>query len=228
MNIYRADAFSSVPWLEHGFGTRGVALSDYLMQLGLKDSIFAKTNQRHGNRVFVIDDDMPREVLEGDGFLTQTPGVVCFVRTADCVPVLLCDPENRAVGAIHAGWRGHVCDVIGHAVREMKNVFGTDSSKLLAAIGPSICPSCYFVGEEVIGEFRRNGFASALWNESPSRNGYSLNLKRASRELLISSGLDKNNIATLELCTSCHNGDFASYRREKTDNSRQVNFICMK
>lgn len=226
MNLYRAENFSDISWLEHGFGTRGVALSDYLAELGPKDARFARTNQKHGNRVFVIDDDIGHEILEGDAFVTNSKEVVCFVRTADCVPILVCDRKNRAVGAIHAGWRGHICDVIGHTVRTMNDKFGSEAQDLVAAIGPSICPECYVVGDDVIELFSQNGFSEGLWNR---RSGsFSLDLRRASEELLIASGVRRGNITRLPLCTSCHNGDFASYRREKTDNSRQVNFIYIK
>ncbi len=228
MKLYRADNFSNIRWLEHGFGTRGITLDHYLGNLGVENAVFARTNQIHGNRVFVLDGAGREGTLEGDAFVTDSQGVVCFVRTADCVPILVCDPKNRAVGAIHAGWRGHVCDVIGRSIRTMTENFGSKAQDLLAAVGPSICPSCYDVGGEVIEEFTRNGFSDDLWTELPSRNSYSLNLKRASMGLLIAAGVSKGRIAMLDLCTSCFGGDFASYRREKTDASRQVNFIYIK
>lgn len=226
MNLYKADNFSNISWIEHGFGTRGVTLDDYLGQLGLKNGVFARTNQKHGNRVVVLDDGITKNVLEADAFVTSQQGVVCFVRTADCVPILLCDARNRCVGAVHAGWRGHICDVIGHTIRTMNDKFGSEPSDLVAAIGPSICPECYIVGDDVIELFSQNGFSEGLWNK---RSGsFSLNLRRGSEELLIASGVKRGNISRLSLCTSCHNGDFASYRREKSDTSRQVNFIYIK
>ncbi len=226
--LYQAEGFSGIPWIEHGFGTRGILIENYISHFGPNDFLIARTNQKHGNRVFTLDENPPKKILEGDAFVTGSPNVVCFVRTADCVPILLCDTENRVVGAIHAGWRGHVADVIGHAVRAMKDSFGSDAAKLSAAIGPSICTDCYTVGEDVIESFSQNGFADSLWSEKPDRKSFSLNLRRASEELLISAGLLKENISTLPLCTSCHNGDFASYRRERTEKSRQVNFIYIK
>jgi YfiH family protein len=226
--LYQVEAFSEIAWLGHGFGTRGVALDNYVSHFGLKGAAVARTNQTHGSRIHVLDGEVPAEILQGDAFATQSPNVVCFVRTADCVPILLCDAERHAVGAVHAGWRGHVCDVIGHTVRTMQDKFGSDASKLFAAIGPSICPECYTVGEEVIESFVQNGFADRLWHAGADKKSFSLNLKRASEELLISAGLARERITTLPLCTSCSNGDFASYRRERSEKSRQVNFIYVK
>jgi len=226
--LYQAGPFTSLPWLNHGFGTRSVLLDNYLSHFGVNNAAVVRTNQRHGNRVHILDEDLPRQILEGDAFITASPNIVCFVRTADCVPVLLCDARNRAVAAVHAGWRGAVCGVIGHTIRAMQDAFGSDASKLLAAIGPSICPECYTVGDDVIDAFSQNGFNDSLWIAKSDKNSFSLNLKRASQELLIASGVPRENISMLPLCTSCRNGDFASYRRERAEKTRQVNFIYIK
>ena len=99
-------------------------------------------HQVHGSRVAVVDrPGMTREELEGyDAFVTNLPGVAIGVRTADCVPVLLYDPVERVVAAVHAGWKGTVLHVSKGALEAMGQEFGSRPENLLAVIGPSIGP----------------------------------------------------------------------------------------
>lgn len=222
--LYQSQALAAFDGLCHGFGTRGVSLKGYLDYLGVKDWTSVKTNQKHGNRVHLLDGTSPSGIYEGDAFVTASRGIVCFVRTADCVPVLLYDPKRNVAAAVHAGWRGTVCDVAGSAVRFMMKHFGCEQADLLAAMGPSICRQCYSVGEEVISAFAKNGFANSLWR----KNGdglFSLDLEKANHDLLLSHGLSATNISTVSLCTSCKEDDFASYRRDRGEKARQVSFI---
>ncbi|MGH9327453.1 MAG: peptidoglycan editing factor PgeF [Terriglobia bacterium] len=93
------------------------------------------------------------EIPEGDALLTESPGVLLSVRTADCLPVLIVDPQNHAVAAIHAGWRGGLGRIIEKTVAEMRRVFRSEPRYLFVALGPSIRACCYEVGEEVIDAF---------------------------------------------------------------------------
>ncbi len=90
-----------------------------------------------------------KAVLEGDGLVTNVAGVLLGVGTADCVPVLVIDVEKRVVGAFHAGWRGTVARIAERGVAEMIAEFGSRPEDIVAAVGPSIGPCCYTVGEEV-------------------------------------------------------------------------------
>jgi len=253
--LYQSKVFAHIPWLGHGFGTRGIVLKEYLSHFGIKDATIVRTNQVHGKQVHILtpsslvgegggegdvhpplrplpsregklySEVTSRYVLEGDVFVTALKNVVCFVRTADCVPILLCDPEKKVVGAVHAGWRGTACNVVGEAVRVMQDEFGCE--KIMAAIGPCICPECYEVKDDVIESFSKNGFSKSFWKKT-NNGSYNLDLKQANIELLKMSGLAPADISLLPFCTSCHNGDFASYRRDRSENSRQINFIFVK
>ena len=121
--------------------------------------------QVHGNVVRVIraEDGVfegrletaeGKAVLEGDGMVTDVPGMLLGVGTADCVPVLVVDVEKRAVGAFHAGWRGTVTGIVGEGIEAMRREYGSRSEDLRAAVGPSIGACCYAVGEEVRSQFR--------------------------------------------------------------------------
>lgn len=224
--LYQSQALGAFEGLRHGFGTRGVLLKDYLNHLGVNEWVSVKTNQKHGNRVHLLDDSPISSVCEGDAFVTASKGVVCFVRTADCVPVLLYDPKRNVAAAVHAGWRGTACDVAGSAVRFMAEHFGSEHADLIAAIGPSVCQQCYPVGEEVIHVFAKNGFANSLWRKN-GQSLFNLDLQKANRDLLLSCGLSEKNIGTVSLCTSCNENDFASYRRDRGEKARQVSFIFL-
>ena len=223
--LYQAKAFAEIPDIVHGFGTRGIVLHDYLVQFGINDALLVKTNQIHGNRVHILDENLPNNILQGDAFITDKRGMVCFVRTADCVPILLCDQKRKVVGAVHAGWRGTALNVVGEAVHVMRDDFGCKN--LMAAIGPCICPKCYEVRADVIEIFSKNCFSESFWKKT-NNGSYYLDLKQANIELLKMSGLSPADITILPFCTSCHDKDFASYRRDRTEKSRQVNFIFVK
>ena len=94
------------------------------------------------------------EAPAADGLATAEPGILLGVRVADCLPILLVDPQERVVAAVHAGWRGALERIIEKAVGDMRRVFGSDPQRIVAALGPSIRPCCFAVGEEVVDAFR--------------------------------------------------------------------------
>src|SRR5438270_1759157 len=98
--------------------------------------------------------DKPAEApIAGDGVVTDTPRLLLAVQTADCLPILLVDKKNRAVGAFHAGWHGTVKRIAEKGLGEMRRWFRTQPRDVLAAIGPGIHSCCYEVGEEVRNKF---------------------------------------------------------------------------
>ena len=145
-----------------------------------------------------------KAVLEGDGLITDVPGALLAVGTADCVPVLLVDVAKRAVGAFHAGWRGTVSRIVERGVATMQKEYGSRADDLVAAIGPSIGPCCYTVGEEVSAEFKRQfEYASELFTSPKDTGQIRLNLWEANRRQLLDAGLAENSIVTIGECTAC-------------------------
>ena len=94
-----------------------------------------------------------KDPLAGDGLITNAPGLLLAIKTADCVPVLVVDIKRRVVAAFHAGWRGTVARIVEKGVGEMRHQFGSLPRDLRAAIGPCIRRCCYRVGHEVRAEF---------------------------------------------------------------------------
>jgi YfiH family protein len=125
--------------------------------------------------------------------------------------VLLADRATGAVSAIHAGWRGTAAGAVPTAVQVLSEQFGTEPGNLIAAVGPSIGPCCYTVGEELIQKFAAHPDAPQWFNRT---GGLHLDLWQATRDQLERAGVAPRNIHVCELCTFDHPGVFPSYRRD--------------
>lgn len=220
-SLLHADVLGAVPGVVHGFGARGIEVANYLDALGVKDRFIVRTNQMHGDVVHYLAWPKKGGVLEGDAFITDRPGMVCFVRTADCVPILIADTERPAIAAIHAGWRGTAKDIVGEAIRALHEVCGTRAEACVAAVGPRICGACYEVGPEVIAAMEALD-AGDGWR----RDGRRVDLGEANRAMLLRAGLVPSNVAVLPQCTSC-DPTFASWRRDRSESERQFNFLVV-
>jgi YfiH family protein len=172
-----------------------------------------------------------KAVLEGDGLITDVPGVLLAVGTADCVPVLVVDVAKRVVGAFHAGWRGTVSRIVEGGVAMMQEEYGSRAADLVAAIGPSIGPCCYTVGEEVCSEFgRKFHYANELFTRSNDAGQIRLNLWEASRRQLLDAGLAENSVIIVGGCTACTRSPdgvlrYFSHRAEHGNAGRMLNLI---
>jgi polyphenol oxidase len=188
----------------------------------------------------------PEELLVADGVVTDTPGVVAAIQTADCLPVILADKKRHAVGVFHAGWRGTVKRVVEKGVGEMRKHFGSDPRDLVAAIGPGIQGCCYDVGEEVRTNFASQfAYGEKLFREvkesDPVREKYPLlfltarapghselpvklflDLVEANRRQLLDAGVLPRNIDVSALCTACHPDLLFSYRAERGVTGRMM------
>jgi YfiH family protein len=181
--------------------------------LGVGPESLMTVRQVHGSDVYVLKDARQERPDQGyDALVTDVPGAMLGVLTADCVPVLLFDPVMRAIAAVHAGWSGTVMGIAGRAVEAMASKFGSSPPDIRAAIGPSIGPCCYEVDEKVIGPLRESHKG---WEEltSPSRPGHwRLNLWETNRRTLVGAGLVPGNISGMGLCTNCNQNKFFSHR----------------
>jgi purine-nucleoside/S-methyl-5'-thioadenosine phosphorylase / adenosine deaminase len=205
--IYRCDAFQQFVWQEHGFGTRDA-----------NPEVDVTLRQIHSNCVVYADGLRDREE-EGDALITDHTGQSIGIRTADCVPILLLDSKNRAVAAIHAGWRGTAAEIGKAVLKAMSERFRSDPADVYVAMGPCIRPCCYEVGEEVAEKF------SALFPEWGAENEgmkTRLDLAEANRRQLNSAGVGNDRIFDSGLCTTCQSAQFFSYRREPENPGRMV------
>lgn len=183
---------------------------------GIAPDRLVTVNQVHGGRIVCIGESNYKEMrsAEADAMITGERGLAIGVETADCVPVLLVDPETPAVAAVHAGWRSTVKRIVQKAVAMMQSVFRSDPRRMIAAFGPSIGPECYEVDEPVMGPVRE---AFPFWGKASSPRSddrWSLDLVKLNRLELIEAGLPEPNIYSFGLCTSCNPDLFYSFRRE--------------
>ena len=192
-------------------------------------------HQVHENRVAIIDrQGLTREDLEGyDAFVTNLPGIAIGVRTADCVPVLLYDPVNRVIAAIHAGWKGTVLHIPQAAINVMKQAFGASPADMKAVIGPSIGPASFQVGEEVVEKFRNSGFPineiashQGPGDGTPMSGGFHIDLWQANQWLLQQAGIPASNIQIAGIDTYT-TPSFFSARREGPHCGRNINSIIL-
>ena len=207
-HIYRVPAFEALNWLVHGFGTR------WSESFGSCGNL-ATLHQIHSN--IVVDAGGRLGCLgEGDALMETTPGRLVAVKTADCIPILLVDTRQRAVAAVHAGWRGTAQRIAARAIDEMQKRFSTRPEHLHAAIGPGIGQCCYQVGPEVAAQFGE--FADS------SRH---VDLPAANLSQLAGCGVPPAQIYTAGLCTMC-NAEFHSYRRDKQLAGRMLSVVGIR
>lgn len=147
---------------------------------------------------------------EGDGLITRTSGLVCAVRTADCLPIFLSSKEKETIGMVHMGWRG----AKGGIIDNIKEDF--DTFKAIAGVG--LRQSCYAVGEDFL---TYDGFSEFI--KQASGKLYFDPIGFAKKNLKV-YGLKDDNFCDLNICSLCSNKGFFSYRRNATD-KRTLSFI---
>jgi polyphenol oxidase len=274
LTILRGSSLETLPWLVHGFSTRvggtsaafgGGALNlgfgkhdansavqrnreTFLHKLGVGGKSpwpLITLRQIHSDIIHLMTAP-PAHPLTGDGLLTATPHLLVAIQTADCLPVIIADPRQRAVGVFHAGWRGTVKRIVEKGVGEMLRCFGSRARDLRAAIGPGVHECCYEVGLEVREQFESQfAYAGKLFRElkdsDPVREKYPLlfltarapghsdlpikiflDLAEANRRQLLDAGVLARNISTSEFCTSCRTDLLFSYRKERGVTGRML------
>lgn len=201
----------------HGFATR-------------EDSKFPEplitSKQVHGTEICLAN-GTERDLSGFDILVTESPDVAVAVRTADCLPVLLVEPERKIVAAVHAGWKGTLARASEKAVRKII-AMGGRADRLSAVMGPSMSRGCYEVEADVANPFRQK--FPDWWMEilTPvSKTQWLLDVPETNRRQLTQAGVRPENIDHIDLCTHCREDLFWSYRRDGDAAGRTVNFIMM-
>ena len=274
LQLLQIPAFSKLPWLVHGFSSKpgGVSIQDtqkvlnlgftdwdtkenvlenrrrFQSALGATDLKLISLKQIHSDVIHLFD-AAPAEVCQGDASITNRPGLLLAVQTADCVPILLVDPKKRAVAAVHAGWRGTLARIVVKAVGQMQMHFNSKPADLLAAIGPSIGGCCYEVGTEIATQFLSQFLEAPEWfdefrtgdepnpvqwlnmmppGHQPPPKNVLLDLRKANRAQLLGAGLRAPNIFISDLCTACRRDLLFSYRKEGPESGRLMSVIGLR
>jgi YfiH family protein len=198
----------------HGFGTRDDKMHDIFP---LHWSRRPVQHERHGTRIAVVG--QPNEDCgEADGMLTDQPGLLLSIATADCCPILLARKDGKEVAALHAGWRGALGGIV-QCFADLIRDRGSSPGDWVAAIGPSAGPCCYVVSEEIVALFHeRHGMPLALIAPRPRQ----LDLSAIVHWQLARAGF--TSVSTCSECTICHPSNpsgagtgfaFHSYRRDR-------------
>jgi len=194
-----------------------------LKKLGFKNCqvdnlIFAE--QVHGTNVYFCPSDIGGYIkLQTDGLISQTPGQILVIKTADCLPLLIYDPLKKKVGAIHAGRKGLMKGIIEEAIK----TFGSSSS-LVVGIGPHIRKCCYSLSE------RNKVYFQVPWKKylQKRNNQFYFDLTQIAKDKLLKIGVKKENIEDSGICTFCQGKRFFSARKkaEKPNSPAQDKFPC--
>ena len=267
--ILRAPNLTRLPWLLHAFSTRedgSLGSSDgasaatvrrnrakFLRRLAGRGKAphLVTLKQLHSDLIHRVNAP-PKTALQGDGLITDTPGLLLSIQTADCLPILLLDAKHRAVGALHAGWRGTLARIAEKGVGLMWQHFGSRARDLRAVIGPGIHACCYAVGREVRERFESQfAYAGKLFREvadsDPVREKYPLlfltarapghgqlapriylDLVEANVRQLRHAGLRAGNIHASPLCTACRTDLLFSHRAERGKAGRMLAVVGIK
>jgi YfiH family protein len=172
--------------------------------------------QCHSNIVAPVHKDTSQDDLhEKDALITDCKNQCISILAADCVPVLLYDPEVKAVAAIHAGWRGTIGRIVDLTVGAMVRLYHASPQNLIACIGPSISQKNYEVGDEVVKQFKFwFDDAPDVFLENPRTGKTHIDLWEANRQLLLRSGVSDKNIEVSSMCTFDLAELFFSARRD--------------
>jgi YfiH family protein len=210
-----------------GFTTRRAhgEMNGVLDLLGWTGLPVFRLEQRHSTEIVPIAaGEAADRRRQGDGFTSERRGIVLAVASADCVPIVLFDPDRPAAAVLHAGWRGTCSRIARAGVDAMRRLYGSSPAALRAMIGPAIGSCCYRVGTDVIEQFRSAGHPLDVLLREDGEGGY-LNLSEANRRDLSETGLPPEHIRSAELCTRCLAGLFPSYRREGAGAGRILTFV---
>lgn len=184
------------------------------VSMGIENSNLYFPSQVHKTRIVQVTKNTPREeLLETDALITNETGVCIAVMSADCVPIILFDKKNNAVGAVHSGWRGTVARILEKTLDKMRKTFGTKGEDLYAGIGPSVSQDSYEVGEEVVSEVRRSFGNKNELMIPVGTNKAKLDLWKANELQLMEFGVPASRIEISDLCTVKNNNHFFSARK---------------
>lgn len=215
------------PSLFHFFGTR--LLASVALKNGREP---IRLRQVHKDQICHITNDLgpfsdSNEGVEGDGLATNLLNRLITVSTADCLPVLLFDPIQRAIAAVHAGWRGSVMNISAKAVGEMESVYGSDPRNILAGVGPSIGSCCFEVKEDVVYVLEKETNYRDYVLSKGKEGSWHFDLTKLNMLQLIDAGLPSEQISTIGLCTACLPNLFYSFRRDKQKKGNMVSGIML-
>ncbi len=187
---------------------------------GINYSNLVLSHQTHTSNILTVTEKdvgkgifCERDYENIDGLVTNCKGVALVTQYADCTPLLFCDPVKKVIATSHAGWRGTVAEIGIKTVQRMRQEFGCDPKDIIAAIGPSICQSCYEVDMPLYNAFKelKSVDVNSIFKRVDETH-FKLNLWQANRQMLVYAGIKQENIDVTDLCTCCNSEYLHSHR----------------
>ena len=190
---------------------------------------FIVANQTHSDHISIIThttsrgwDNIDTIINSSDALITNQKGVMLTILTADCVPILLFDPKQKVVSAIHSGWKGTKQQITLKVVEKMQKEFNSNPVDIIAGVAPSIGRCCYEVDWGVAQYFQEYNNAFDKIGEK-----YMLDLPYINKSQLLKAGLQEKNIELSNICTACEVDRYFSYRKENGCSGRFMSMIGM-
>jgi YfiH family protein len=189
--------------ITHGYATRDEQWEKS------KDIVIAQ--QIHGKKIAMVQDHDAGKILPGfDGLVSKKlPLGVTF---ADCVPILAVDPKAKIIGTAHAGWKGTFAGIASELITVME-ANGADKKNISVSIGPHIGMSCYNIKEDRAEMFQKK-FGNNGKITTKINGEWHLDIGYANYQLLLTAGIPEHHMELSDMCTSCQNNIFHSFRKD--------------
>lgn len=166
-----------------------------------------------------------------DGLITNEKNLPLIIFTADCIPILLHDPVDGVIGAVHAGWRGTAYNIAGKAIQKMAAAYGCLPENIHAAIGPGIDKCCFETHSDVPEAMKKilgDGISAFVSERADTDGKYLIDLKGINRRLLENAGLKSENISVSDECTMCSHEKYWSHRFTNGLRGSQASVIMLR
>ncbi len=250
--LIQAPSLKKIPNLVHGFTTRQGGVSEGLFtsfnlgwatgddddrvqenyqrlaeEIGVNHDRISGVRQVHSGEVKKVDEQTDLAglmVVNADAMVTDLENVILSIRVADCFPILMIDVRHHAIGAIHAGWRGTLAQVVPHTIETLKKEYGADPGELIMVIGPGIGFAKFEVSLGVASLFEGQMELTQGEYLETETSAY-IDLAAINSKLARNHGIRPDRIWNSGLCTYSDQKRFYSYRRDGKHSGRQVGFI---
>jgi hypothetical protein len=209
--------------LSHSVGDETIVVNEnreaFFEAVGLNNSKLVLQKQTHSDNVTKVE-NTTETVNESDALITNHSHTGLIISSADCNAIFIYDPKEKAIGAVHSGWRGTEKNILEKTLRKMKGEYGSKSENLFLYFSPSISQKNYEVGIEV----------AELFDDKysiPNNDKYLLDLQLANYDIAVNYGIPHQQIQVSNLCSYDAAQLLHSYRREGQLSGRALGVIAM-
>ena len=186
-----------------------------------------KVDRTHAGMGIIKD----RNFHDIDGIVTNVEGLCLVTSHADCIPLYFVDPEKKAIGLAHSGWKGTAGNIAKNVVEMMSQEYGTDPGDVVGVIGPGICGKCYEISEDVAEIFKDNYDSEkcpgVVVPRADIEGKYLLDLHKANYYNMLSAGLREENIFISDVCTMENADNLFSHRATQGKRGGMSAFLCI-